>query len=294
MKKLIMIVLSFAMLLILCACGGNSQPATSTTEDSNSIQEEETPKQESVVISNDYITIDGICANDSYRDENDSPIRTVYLFYTLSANESNLEIDSKYTTLTINENNSYESEHSPYLCKLATSYYYSDYIEDVYMGTSLKVVATFKIPEADLEAGRTISIADNQIPDIDKIKLNTDSIQHFNSDEEIAEAMDLEGYTKEMAKHEAADEETTALVKNNLNGYYWSFYLYNMSHEIEFYAENNYEIRTSLGTTTGTYTVSNGYIVCTNSETQAVNEIPYTFDGNELILDTIAGFDVMS
>lgn len=298
MKKLILLALSLVMTLSLCACGGGETPDTPEEPNATvepSIEEEPTPEptEEPIVKSTEYITIDGICVNDSYRDEDNSPLRTVYMFYTLSANDSNLEIDSKYTTLTINETNSYESEHSPYLCKSTPNYYYSSYIEDVYVDTSLKVVATFKIPEADLVEGRSISITDSQIPEIEMIRLSTVDIQHFNSEEDIAKAMDLEGYNAEMAKYELADEETTTLVKNSINGYYFSFYLYNIAHEIEFYADNNYEIRTSLGTTTGTYTVTNGYVVCTNETTQAVNNLPYWFENGKIYLDALAGFDVM-
>ncbi len=286
MKKLLSILAAVTLLVSLAACGNNAGTPSSTEDSPNDVQ----------TIGNDYITINGICVDDSYQDDDGSPLKLVYLFYTLNAGSENLQIDSNYTQLTIDGTNTYESEYYPddaSACFLAQNYYYSSYIEDLYTGTSIQVAATFKIPEADLEAGKTITLEDSQIPDTTGIELSTDDIQHFSSGEEIAQAMDPEGYAAEMELRTDADEATATQVKGMLNGYYWQFYVNNVYYELEFSAENNFELRTGIGTTSsGTYSVKKGYIFCTYPDTGYTVEIPYTITDGEIDLDVTSGFDV--
>ena len=294
MKKLITLLLAAALVLSLAACGGgNDTPSTDTNTPSGG---EDTPDTPEFVTSTDYMTIDGICVDNSYVDDG-SPLKLVYLFYTLSSNDENLQIDSVNTELTINDGNTYVAEHlssTASVSKYMPNYLYSGYIEDVYMGTSINVMATFKIPEADLAAGRTITISDTQIPDVDKILLSTDDIKTFDSAEEIAEFIDPDGYAEVLLLREEADADTTAKVKNLINGCYWSFYVNNTGYEIEFWAENNFEVRTNLGTSnSGTYSVRNGYIFCTypGMEDKPV-EIPYAFTENDIKLELTDAFSV--
>ena len=287
MKKIVALLLILVMSISICACGSGSE------KQGESAEQEEVEEQASVM-SNDYFALDGICVDDSYSDEDESPLRPVYLFYTLNANDQNLEIDSVYTTLTIGDNNSYESEFFPTLCNYASSYYYSSYIEDVYTGSSLKVVTVFMIPESDLEAGKSVKISDSQIPEIESIEFMTDEIQHFDGEEALIGAIDPEGYAEAMSKREEADETKTKEVKSYLNGYYWQFYVNNTSYDIEFWEDNNFEVRTAFGTNGGTYSVRNGYIFCTYSSNGAVVEIPYAIEGGEIDLDVTTAFDVKS
>ena len=285
MKKLLAILLAAVLLISLCACSKNAKDGEGS-EDAESSETGET------VLSNDYVTIDGICVDDAYEDEDNSVLKMVYLFYTVNASDENLEADSTYTKLTIGEN-TYTSERYNDVCLKAPSYYYSDYIEDVYVGSTFKVVTTFKIPEADLEAGKSITLEDSQIPDISDISLSTDDIQHFNGDDSVCEAMDPEGYAEEMYKRETADAETTRKVQNLVNGYYWSFYANYTSYELEFFEGNEFVLSTSLGTSQGgTYTVQNAYIFCTYPTGHTV-EIPYEInEAGEIELYCVQAFDV--
>ena len=62
---------------------------------------------------------------------------------------------------------------------------------------------------------------------------------------------------------------------------------------MEFWAKDNFEVRTSLGTSsTGTYSVRNGYIFCTYPDTGYTVEVPYEIVGGEIDLDIIGAFDV--
>lgn len=293
MKKWFAFLLALIMCLSLCACGGSVESKDTSTEDAEKATEEVEPTS---VSETTYMKIEGICVDDSYTDKDGSPLKMVYLFYTLNAGESNLEIDSKYTEMTIGGVNTYESDHfsnAASVCKYTSGYYYSSYIEDVYVGTSIKVVATFKVPEGDLTAGKTITFADTQIPEIESIQMSTDDIQRFATPEEMAQAMDPEGYAAEMLARDDADEATVTAVKQSLNGYYWQFYVNYTSYEIEFWEPDNFEVRSGLGTSsTGTYSVKNGYIVCTYPDTGNTVEIPYEMVNGEMNLDVVAGFDV--
>lgn len=157
----------------------------------------------------------------------------------------------------------------------------------------MNVIATFKIPEGDLEGGKTITFADSQIPGIEGLSMTTDEIMHFGAPEEIAAVMDPEGFERAMYAREDADSDTVRQVKNLINGYCWSFYVNNISYEIEFWADNNFVVRTSFGTESyGTYTVQNGYVFCTYPDTGYTVEIPYTLTDSGIDLDVIEGFDV--
>lgn len=273
MKKIINFVLIVLLSLSLCACGGGNKAVYET----------------------DNLKIDGICVDDSYTDKDGTPLKMVYLFYTVTANDENMDVDSKYTEITIGENNTYKSDHfanSAAAGKYVSSYYYGSYIKEVYVGTSKKVLATFKIPEADLASGKTITLSDTQVEDMKSIRMSTDDIQHFTSPEQLAEAIDPEGYAAEMHSREDADETTASAVKQQINGYYWQFYVNNTYYELEFSSPNKFEVRTKFGKNSGTYSIKNGYIFCTYPNTQYTVEIPYEFVNGELDLDTIAGFSV--
>lgn len=241
------------------------------------------------------MTVNGICVDDSYVDEDGSSLKLVYLFYTITANDSNLQIDSKYTNMIIG-GNTYESDNFADVagaCKYTANYYYGSYIQDVYVGETMNVVATFYIPLAELEPGKTVTLADHQIPGVESLTLSTDEFMHCGSSEEIAAMMDPEGFEQEMYAREEAGWETAQQVSNQLNNYYWSFYVNNTSYKLEFWAPNNFSVTTAFGTNSGTYSVRNGYVFCTYPDTGYTVEIPYTLVNGELDLDTIGGFDVM-
>lgn len=301
MKRIISLMLAALMVLTLTACGGGDSsesagtPAPTPTPTATPEPTSTEPPAPEKVTETDLVTINSICVDDSYQDSDGSPLRMVYLLYTLTAKDANLQIDSKYTKMTINDSNTYESDHfadKAAAAKFMPNYYYSSYIKDVYVGTSIQVAATFKVPEGDLAAGRTITLSDTQIPGAEALLLSTDDIQHFSDGEALAAAVDPEGYAQIMVSREEADAETTSFVKDCLNGYYWSFYINSISYEIEFWADNNFEVRTALGTNGGTYSVRNGYIFCTYDSNGYVVEIPYEIVDGDVDLDVIAGFDV--
>ena len=272
MKRIISILLMATLLICTCGCGKEKAPQK--------------------VTQSTYMSIDGICVNDGYRDKDDESLRMLYLFFTVKAGDQNLKIDSKYMDLKFEDANSYTCEHYPKASKYMNSYYYSSYIENVYTGGELKVLVTFEIPEAEFASGRKITIADDQLPDEEKILLSTDDIRHFTSQEELAQAMDPTAYAEEQHKREPADATQAATVSNLMNGYYWTFYVNYVSYKLEFSAPNTFSLTTSLGQNGGTYEVKNGYVFCTYPSNGAVVEIPYEIVDGELELDVVAAFDV--
>ncbi len=290
-NKIIIAVAAVAVIAILAAIlipnANKNDSGSAVTTTTVAVQEDLT------------ITVDGICVDDSYRDSDNSSLRAVYLFYTLSPEDSNLKADSKYTYLTFDGTNTYEANgHSPSLCQYVKNYYYSDYIKDVYVGDTQKVVATFYVPEGDLVSGKTITLKDDSIPDIEKIELTTDDIKHYDSDEAVAEAMDPEGHKEEAYLRTEASEDIKQKAWDEMVGYYWTGYVNGTTYELEFVSNSRYELRATINgytiTANGSYVITNGYIKNTVDGTGAVNWVPYEFTDNDITVDVVSGYDVRS
>ncbi len=318
MKKIILFALATVMIFTLTACSGSSDnesrlisidsaddsqgenasgkpgaPVTQQTEAQGNDQAAETSNAGNAIVrETEYASIDGVYVDNSYRDSDNSSRRMVYVLYTVSTAAQNLSISSDNCSMTINQMNTYESEHCKGAGMMLRSYYYRDYIEDVYVGDTLKVAATFLVPEGDLAAGRSITLNLYGIPDSSSLRLSSDDIVFCNSAEEVAEQADPEGYAEFAAAYAEADEGTIARVREACNGYYWSFYCNSVSYEIEFFSPNTFEVRTSLGiTNSGTYVVRNGYISCTYDSNGETVNIPYTWGPDDIDPDFLAAFD---
>ena len=117
MKKLTALFLSLALTLSLAACGGGTTTQESGAPAGSAAPKETTPAGSGeTVTASGAISIDAIAVDDSWRDDEESPLRMVYLFYTVTAADTNLEADSVYTEMTINGSNTYESENYPGTC----------------------------------------------------------------------------------------------------------------------------------------------------------------------------------
>lgn len=287
MKKFIAIGLVLVSLLTLGACGSSS--SKDRKEDSPAAS------SDSASMSNENTTVEGVYVDSSYADDDNSSLKMVYVFLTVNATDKNLEVDSGYTSLTINDSNSYDSVFYKGACDYMPSYYYSSYIEDVYVGNNIKLALTFKIPEGDLSGGKSIEIEDSSIP-FDGIAFTTDDLVFCDNPEKIGEQADPEGYAEYMDKFSPVDAETEEMVKEQMNGYYWEFYVSAgttlQKREIEFYAPNEFEVRTSLGSNGGTYEITKGYIRVTYSTNNATYNIPYEFVNGELNLDCATAFSI--
>ena len=240
-----------------------------------------------------YMRIDGLFADESYVSKTNDKANEIrlYVFYTVFSNDKNLKVDSKKSmSITINDVNTYESNSFDAACLYMESYSHRGYLETIYLGEELKMASTFIIPKAELATGRTITLNNHQIPEIEKISLITDDVIILNSAEEIANVIDPEGYENMSYKLAPADDKSVKKVKNAINDYYWTFYVNNLSYKIEFW-NNNYALSSMLGETEGKYSVRNGFIVVENSTTGAVNYIPYSWGPSDIELEVTDAFD---
>ncbi len=275
MKKIIAVLLVFAALLTLTACGGGTAAGSKS--------------------SNDNIAIEGIYVDNSYVDKSNSALKMVYVFLSINATDSNISADCSYAKMTINNSNTYESTFYKGACDFAPSYYYSSFIEEVYTGTNLDLVLTFKVPEGDLKDSKKITFSDTSMP-FGGIEMSTDDIVFCASAQEVCEKGDPEGYATESEKHAPADAATTQKVKNLINGYYWTFYLSVGTsvevQEIEFSAPNKFVLRSNYSSNGGTYEVKNAYIYVTYSTNGATYKIPYEFKDGDVALDCATAFSI--
>lgn len=273
---------------------GSSSDTSSGSSGSGSSQENSTGSpekdQDAVVTETDYMTIEGLYVDNSYSTEDNENIRFLYVCYTAHTKAENLSIDCKSMKLTVNDVNTYKAARSKKEIRYMRNYYNGAYLKKVNIGDEVKFVETFEIPRAELEPGRSIRISKSQIPDSDKIRLRTDDIVFLDSPEKVAETVDPEGYEKEKWALEDADNEVTSAVKNEINGYQWEVNVDKFKYVIEFWEPNNYELRTSFNTSGGTYVVKNGYIICTNDIGGTI-EVPFTYEGGRVKVDSISAFD---
>lgn len=242
-----------------------------------------------------HCTLERICVDNSYTDKDNSSRKMVYVFYTVFTQDQNLTVSCKYSDLTFDSGNSYSSEtYAKSRGRDMPSYYYSDYIENVYVGQPLKAVSTFLVPAGEFGTGELFSVTPYGLPSGESLSFFSADVEYFDSPEELVASVDPEGYEEMLQKRQPADAQTENRVKGYLNGYYWSFYVNSLSYEIEFYTPNRFETRVRAYNISngGTYTVQNGFIVCTYDSNGTSIEIPYTLKENDIDLDVTDAFDV--
>ena len=313
MKKVIAFSLALTMMLVvLSACGhehkfgewtilkeatciedGLKERACSCGE-----KETETIPKIDAVISTDEFSVNGIYIDSSYAE---SGLNLVYLFYTLSAKTTNLTANQLLIDIEINGTNTYEpitiKDYIPYY----TDYYYSSYNEDVYIGSSLNVCQTYEIPKGEFAEEKLVLLNSTYI-DVSDIQFTTNAVKSLSGIANIAKDLNESVYTKkyqeEQAMLEKVDSATAKAIKAGLNGYYWTFYAYPSSYQIEFSAPNNFDISSGFGlSNSGTYTVHAGCIVLYYPSNGEEIIVPFTcnadgspaFDNNgSIMMPTLA------
>ena len=263
-KKLFAIALALTMVFAFTACGGGGGDGGA----SNALEAEN-------------VTIEGVYVNDAYVDDDNPSLKMVYVFYDVHTDGENMKLSS-YSELRTDAN-TYEFEK--YLTAQSGCYYMSDYhygktLKEVYTGESGKFLSTFRVPEGDIPGDGVIHVSNANVPAMETIDIKADNIKHCNGFEEIAQAADPDGYSKEVELQKDADEETVAKVKDGINGYKWDFYVNDMSMTVDFYEPNNFDFY-AFGSQTGsgTYTVKNGYVSLKFDSNGQVVDIPW-FEGN--------------
>ena len=216
----------------------------------------------------------------------------VVLCYTLSSTGKNYDFVGNKTNLTFVGGNSYDASHNGKECLYFGNYYDgSVYLKTVYYGDQFHVVDLIRVPKGELQAGRQIALSNPYVEDMAKTELTTDQLIHCKDMESIAKLVDPDGYAKQVYALKEADSSTKNKIRKYVNGYYWDFYVNNLSYRIEF-SKNTYSLSCHGLETTGKYTICNGYVILTNDSTGAKNYLPYTLESNDIDLDITAGFDV--
>lgn len=305
-KRILLGLMLLIISLLAVGCGGgkpeqktdSAKPAEQEVtdgqdEDQDALEEKtEEPEEPDKVTETDYMTIEGMYVDNSYSASDNNNVRFLYIFYTAHTDAENLQVDSKSMNITINDVNTYEAVRSSSQVQYMKSYYNSAYLEDVNVGDSVKFVETFEVPKGDLEKGRSITIEKDQIPDCEKLKLSTDDIVFCKSPIAIARKADPKGYKKERWARKSAPADVVEAVQNELNGFQWDVTANSIAYQIEFWAPNNYELRTAVNTSDGIYTVRNGYVICKNDIGGKI-EIPFDYDNGKVDLHITDGFDMM-
>lgn len=285
MKKILIITL-FAFLFTITGCTEKTVSGENT-------------QNENLVLESNYITIDGIYVDESYEDED---MGLVYLFYTINANDSNIELSSTSMSMRINDKNDYTSNTNYDLIPKYTNYYYSSFIKDIYVDQTYKVCSTIEVAKGDLEGSKTITLSNSNISDIDKIKFTTDDIKHMDNIADISKDLDSEvfevKYTKEQNALADVDEDREKYIHNNINGYYYTINVNIGTQisqiELEFSEPNNFTLTSNFGLSNyGTYEVKNSIIIL-NYHTGLSKNVSYELDENGDVILTNASEEFSS
>lgn len=280
MKKILKILLIIITCTTLIGCNKLNNNSKNNNENMNS------------KLNNSTITIDGIYLNNEYTD--DDNLHQVILFYTLNPKEKNIKISSNTITLKINDNE-YEpiaNETTPNL----TQYYYSEYLEDVYIDNILKVAAIFKIPDGDLQKGKEITFIDlNEYTE--GIKLKTDNIKQMDNLTSISLDIDKE-YTSKRQEEEnqkltEVDTETSNKIQKELNGSYIEFDAFvgqaYTKYKLEFFEPNKFQVTSKISgaslTNEGTYRITKGYIILHYDTNNKNIYAPYNYENEEITME---------
>ena len=311
MKRIIALLLAAVLMMGLVACSGEKKEPefedeieieedVDVKEDEDTAEESETvevatePPAPAKTMETDVVKVDGFYVDNSHQESDGSPLKMVYVFLTFKPSQSNFKVDSKYTDLVIGEN-TYSSDFYKNACKFTPSYYYSSFIEDIYVGTECKLALTFKVPEGDLQPGKDVTMSDSSFS-LDGLLFSTDDLVVCESAEEIGSLADPEAYAEIAYMRELADEETTKKVQKLINGYYWQFYVTLgtslTKYELEFYSPNEFEVRTPYLSNNGTYEVHNGYIFLYYYTSDTPVEIKYEFQDGDVALYCADAFSI--
>lgn len=250
-----------------------------------------------VTLESDCVKIDGIYVDDSFVDQEGKAGKLLYLFYTVTPNEEenisskSVSIVAGETKLSCDNYKETKNGHPGYdVGRYTPSYHYSDYIETVAAGDSLKVMSTYKISDKVLNDAESYKLDSSDIDGAKDILFTNEEIKHMDGIEKIAEDICPDDYKKESEKRKKASASEEAKVSRHLVDYYWEFVTYGSTNRIEFSSGNKYTLKSALGTTEGSFVIEKGYIKVTNG-IGVVTEIPYYFENNDLYLELNDAYD---
>lgn len=243
------------------------------------------------IILGENAQIDGVFVNEGYVDKDRKSMTEILVCYTFTAGSKGIGVTGNKSVLAFGSGNTYRSSYRHNSCISFGNYYAGSNYESAVFGDKLRIVDTFVVPKAELTVGGTITLTNTSASAlVGEVKLTADQFVSCKSVEEIAKIVDPEGYKER--KHALTEANSTIKnkVRKELNGYYWDFWVNNLTYRISF-KQSTYTL-TSMGIrTTGKYTICNGFIILKNDSTGALSYAPYTFENNHFDLDIWKGFD---
>lgn len=150
----------------------------------------------------------------------------------------------------------------------------------------------FKIAKGDLTGSKAVTLDNYKIKDANKIKFTTDDIKKMENLSKIAEDLDKETYEKkyneQQDKISTVDASTIDKVKNELNGYYFEFYVNVgtklVKYKLEFDSPNKFTVSNNIGMSNlGTYDVRKSSLIL-NYQTGKSITIEYGYENGEITL----------
>lgn len=244
------------------------------------------------VLSSEYIDVDGIYVDKSKEEDG---LDVLYVFYTVKAKDTNMDLSSSGMEVKINDKNKYSATVSQDYIPKYTNYYYSSFIEYIYIGDTLKMCSTFKIPSGDLTDSKKVELINFDIPSIGNIKFTTDDIKFMDNYVKIAEDVDVKIYQTKQQEEERifakVDTATESKVKGLLNGYYFSFPVSLgttiSTHRLDFISPNKFTLKGAFGiTNSGTYEVRQGVLILTY-QTGISIDVYYELKNGEIYLNRL-------
>lgn len=277
-RKVMGILVAILAVFLLTGCGAKDETAVVEKKDG---------------MKSEHIKIDGVYVDESFEDSN---LSLVYLFYTLDASDENLKVASSSLTLKVNDKNTYESVVAKEFIPRYTDYYYSSFLEEIYVGNTFKMSSTFKVAKGDLKDSKKIKLVSSSIEGIDEIEFTTDDIKSMADIGAISKDLDKTVYEKRYNDEQnilaVADATETAKFQNLANGYVWEFYVtvgtQLVKYEIEFSSPNNFSVSNTYGiSNSGTYEVRKGAIIL-NYQTGLSNTIYYDYSSGDVTFTNLS------
>lgn len=223
------------------------------------------------------------------------------IFFTVTANNSDMYADSSDIQIVIEGNRFYEAKflgQSAFELHYTRNYLYTGFSIHMLSGTQQSFVATFLIPEKDLVPGKAISISHNSLSKFEKLLFYTDDILYYEDGIELAQTIDPDGYDDFLRLTEKADAQTAETVARVLSVLEYSFSIDGKRYSMGFTLKNHtpcFSVKPhGQYTRQGEYEVLKGYLSCTYSDNGYSFLVPYTLEPDGPDKDTDIDINVQS
>lgn len=141
----------------------------------------------------DHMRMEGLVVDQSAVSQSDPDLALLYLFYTVTAGEDGLAVNSGDTGVVI-DGGTYTCTRVPNSSFYLPNYYCGEDMKDVAAGHDQKVMESAWVSRRALEAGGDITLIGTDAPDGENIRLEASDVLWLDSVREVAQVMDMDGY----------------------------------------------------------------------------------------------------